>query len=139
MSLLTYSQQAQMGYPTVWSGSTTALTSTYFTVTNYVGRSATYYGNFILGDSGQLMGGTLTGIDSYKNFSLEFTLRNINVDFSTFANLVNVGNAYGAGGLALSGADMIFGSADHDSLIGFDGNSINWKCWKRFHQWWRRH
>lgn len=124
MTVLNYSQAAKMNNPFIWYGYVTAATSSYITLSNYAGSSSTYYGNNLTYTGTQVSGGTLTGIDEYTNYRLDYTARGVNVNAVTAANLINAGNAYGVTSLALVGNDTINGSIYADYLIGYAGNDL---------------
>lgn len=124
MATVTYYQQANMSAGYVWQGYITSATSTSISLTNYRGASGTYYGvGFTYSDT-SLTGGTLTGYDSFKNYSIDYTARGANVSAVTAANLISGGDAYGLAALVLSGNDLINGSSYSDTLLGFAGNDL---------------
>lgn len=124
MANLTFYQPATMLRPSVWFGTVTVATSTQLSLTNYTGSSATYFGNNLTYSGSTVTGGTVTGYDSYKNYSLDFTVRNANVDARTLANLTNAGSATQAQSFVLSGSDTFLGTNSSDTIIGYDGNDL---------------
>lgn len=124
MATATFYQQANMSAGYVWQGYVTSATSTSISLTDYRGNSGTYYGAGFTYSGNTVTGGTLTGYDNFKNYTIDYTARGGNVSALTAANFIANGDVHGLASLVLNGNDLINGSPYSDKLLGFAGNDL---------------
>jgi Ca2+-binding RTX toxin-like protein len=124
MANVKFYQSYNMVNPTIFYGTVTTATSTQLILNDFAGTSGAYFGRDLTYSGSSVIGGTVTGYDGYRNYSIAATVRDVSVDARTLANLVNVGNAKGVEEFVLSGNDIIEGSNFADSLLGYGGNDF---------------
>lgn len=126
MATVNFIQQANMSTATVWYGYVTIANATTLSITNYAGRTGTYYGNGFNYDATSVTGGTVTGYVQYENYSQAYTVSGTSAPATRVAAYINSGNEQGLQEYILQGGDYIFGSSYSDVLLGYSGNdSIN--------------
>ena len=121
MATVNFYQAVNMATPSIFYGTVTNATSNSITINDYMGKSGTYTGSFSYSGN-NLAGGTVTGYQSYINYSLSATVTRLSVNALTLKSYLDTGNALGLYQYALSGNDQITGSSGADTLLGFDGN-----------------
>jgi hypothetical protein len=124
MANVTFYQSYDMQNPTMLYGDRFLLTSTKFSVSDSAGNSASYLGSNLSYRGYSVIGGTVTGFESYKNSSILLTITNANVNARTLQNFVDTGNRKGIEELAATGNDSVIGSSFDDSLLGYSGNDL---------------
>jgi hypothetical protein len=124
MANVTFYQSYNMQNPTMLYGDRFLLTSTKFSVSDSAGNSASYLGSNLSYRGYSVIGGTVTGFESYKNYSILLTITNANVNARTLQSFVDTGNRKGIEELAATGNDSIIGSSFDDSLLGYSGNDL---------------
>jgi len=123
MSNVHFYQAVNMATPSIFYGNVTNATSSSITINDLMGKSGTYTGSFTYSGN-SLAGGTVTGYQSYDNYSLSATVTGISANALTVKSYLDSGNALGLYQYVLSGADQITGTSGSDRLLGFDGNDI---------------
>jgi hypothetical protein len=124
MANVTFYQSYDMQNPTMLYGDRFLLTSTKFSVSDSAGNSASYLGSNLSYRGYSVIGGTVTGFESYKNSSILLTITNANVNARTLQSFVDTGNRKGIEELAATGNDSVIGSSFDDSLLGYSGNDL---------------
>lgn len=130
MGTVTFYKQADMSNPGVWYGYVTTANSSQISITDYAGRSGTYYGSFTYTYKGPYLGyvvsgGKLSGYTQYTDYGLAAVASGFNISAAKAYKLIQVdGNARGLYELALSGNDTIYGSNYADVLLGYNGNDF---------------
>ena len=124
MANVKFYQSYNMVNPTIFYGTVTTATSTQLILNDFAGTTGAYFGSNLTYSGSSVIGGTVTAYDSYRNYSIAATVRDVSVDARALANLVNVGNAKGVEELVLSGNDIIEGSNFADFLLGYSGTDF---------------
>ena len=124
MANVKFYQSYNMVSPTIFYGTVTTATSTQLVINDFAGTTGAYFGSNLTYSGSSVIGGTVTAYDSYRNYSIAATVRDVSVDARALANLVNVGNAKGVEELVLSGNDIIEGSNFADFLLGYSGTDF---------------
>ena len=124
MANVTFYQSYDMQNPTMLYGDRFLLSSTKFSVSDSAGNSASYLGSNLSYRGYSVIGGTVTGFESYKNSSILLTITNANVNARTLQSFVDTGNRKGIEELAATGNDSVIGSNFDDSLLGYSGNDL---------------
>lgn len=124
MATVKFYQAYNMANPTIFYGTVTSATSTQIVINDYAGNIGAYFGYGLTYSGSSVTGGTITAYDSYRNNSIATTVRDVNIDARTLANLVNAGNPARVEEFALSGNDTIEGSNFSDSLLGYGGSDF---------------
>ena len=121
MTTVNFYQAVNIANPSTYYGYVTNATPSSITIDNYSGQSNTYTGSFSYSGN-NLAGGTVTGFQSYDNYSLSASVTGVSVDALTLKSYLDASNALGLYQYVLSGNDQITGSSGADTLLGFDGN-----------------
>jgi len=122
MATVKFYQAYNMVNPTIFYGTTTVATSSQVTINDFRGTSGSYFGYGITYSGSTVTGGTVTAYDSYRNYSIATTVRDVSVDARTLASLVNSGNPARLESFVLSGNDAITGSEFSDAILGYSGD-----------------
>jgi len=113
-----------MANPGVWYGTITTANSSEISITDYAGRTGTYYGAFTY-KNGSVSGGTLTGYMDETDYELSAIALDFKISALKAYQLIQVGgSAQGLYQLALSGSDTLYGSSYADTLLGYGGNDL---------------
>ena len=124
MANVTFYQSYNMQNPTMLYGDSFLVTSTKFSVSDSAGNSASYLGSNLSYRGYSVIGGTVTGFESYKNSSILLTIDNTSINAKTLQSFVDRGDRKGIEELAATGNDSIIGSSFDDSLLGYSGNDL---------------
>ena len=106
-----------------WYGQVIVATSTEITLTDghststYIGQGFGYSGDYVVS-------GVLTGYNEYYNGVLLGSASGFAMSAPAAANLIQSNNLASLLAIALSGNDLISGSAYNDDLAGYSGNDI---------------
>jgi hypothetical protein len=122
MATVKFYQSYNMANPTIFYGTVTVATSSQVTINDFRGNSGSYFGYGITYSGSTVTGGTVTAYDSYRNYSIATTVRDVSVDARTLASLVNSGNPARLESFVLSGNDAITGSESSDAILGYSGD-----------------
>jgi Ca2+-binding RTX toxin-like protein len=107
----------------VATGTPTIATSTLVRITYNAANYDVFTGDFVYDSvTGELIGGTITGIRGYRGGSLAFSVSDISMPVASFLAYVQAGDTQGALADIFHGDDSIKGSNFADYLIGYDGN-----------------
>jgi Ca2+-binding RTX toxin-like protein len=124
MGTVYFYKQTDMANPGVWYGTITTANSSEISITDYAGRTGTYYGAFTY-KNGSVSGGTLTGYMDETDYELSAIALDFKISALKAYQLIQVGgSAQGLYQLALSGSDTLYGSSYADTLLGYGGNDL---------------
>ncbi len=107
--------------PYVWLGTVTEASPTRISITDFAGQSAIYIGSYRYNAS-DLVGGVVTGYESYYNFGIDYRISGLMLDAMQVKRYLDIGDALGLTQYAASGNDLMIGSSLADTIVGWSGN-----------------
>jgi len=122
MAVIYANVAVNMWHMAAWSGSVLSATSNQMVVSDG-SRTGTYTGDSFVYSGGLVVSGTLRGYSETLNGVKQYD-SGMSVPVATVASLINSNNVPELLKIALTGDDVIAGSAFSDSLSGYGGNDI---------------